>query len=72
MLIGLNMFLVPINMSTFLFSPSKKFLQLLVLKIFSIFTFSPSFKVNSYVEFIFLNKILQFFYNIIRISPLKN
>ena len=53
------MFLVPINISTFCFSPSKKFLQLLVPKKFSIFTFGPSFKVNLYVEFIFFNKILQ-------------
>jgi len=53
------MFLVPINMSTFRFSPSKKFLQLLVPKKFPIFTFGPSFKVNSYVEFIFLNKNFQ-------------
>jgi len=47
------MFLVPINMSTFRFSPSKKFRQLLVPQKFSIFTFDPYFKVNSYVEFIF-------------------
>jgi len=46
LLLGLNMFLVPINMSTFHFSPSKKF-QLLVPLKFSIFTFCPSFKVNS-------------------------
>ena len=52
------MFLVSINMSTFCFSPSKKILQLLVPKKFPIFTFSPSFKVNSYLEFIFLNKNL--------------
>jgi len=52
------MFLVAINMSTFHFSPSKKFLQLLVPKKNFIFTFGPSFKVKSYVEFIFLNKIL--------------
>jgi len=56
---GLNMFLVPINMSIFCFSSSKKNLQLLVPKIFSILPFGPSFKVNSYVEFIFFNKILQ-------------
>jgi len=56
--IGLNMFLVHINMLTFPFSPSKIFLQLLVPKKFSIFTFSSTFKINSYVEFIFLNKIL--------------
>ena len=55
---GLNMFLVPINIPTFRFSPSKIFLQLLVPQKLSIFTFSPSFKVNSYVELIFLNKIL--------------
>jgi len=53
------MFLVPINMSAFRFSPSKKILQLLVPIKFYIFTFGPSFKVNSYVEFIFFNKILQ-------------
>jgi len=53
------MFLVPINIPTFRFGPSKIFLQLLVSVKFSIFTFGPSFKVNSYVEFIFLNKILQ-------------
>jgi len=55
----LNMFLVPINMSFFRFSPFKKFLQLLVPQKIFIFTFGPSFKVNSYIEFIFLNKILQ-------------
>jgi len=44
---GLNMFLVPINMSTFGFSPSKKFLQLLVPIKFSIFIFGLSFKENS-------------------------
>jgi len=53
------MFLVPVNMLTFHFSPSKKILQLLVPQKISIFTFGPSFKINSYVEFIFLNKILQ-------------
>jgi len=53
------MFLVPVNMSTFRFSPSKIFLQLIVPIKFSIFTFGPSFKVNSYVEFIFFNKIFQ-------------
>ena len=56
---GLNMFLIHINMSTFRFSPSKKILQLLVPKKFFIFTFDHSFKIFSYVEFIFLNKILQ-------------
>jgi len=45
-------------MSTFRFSPSKKFLQLLVPKKFYTFNFGPSIKVNSYVEFIFFNKIL--------------
>jgi len=53
------MFLVPINMSTFHFSHSKKFLQLLVFQNEFIFTFGHSFKVNSYVEFIFVSKILQ-------------
>jgi len=65
------MFLVPINMSTFRFSPSKNFLQLLVPKNFSIFTFGLTFKVNSYVEFIFFNKILQKIHNIIRMSLKK-
>jgi len=53
------MFLFPINIPTFRFSPSKIFLQLLVPIKFPIITFGPSFKVNSYVEFKFLNKILQ-------------
>jgi len=53
------MFLIPINILTFCFSPSKIFLQLLVPQKIFIFNFGPSFKVNSYVEFIFLNKILQ-------------
>jgi len=66
------MFLVLINIPTFRFSPSKNFLQLLDPIKFSIFTFGPSFKVNSYVEFIFLDKILQKNHNIIRISPKKN
>jgi len=65
------MFLFSINMSTFRFTLSKKILQLLVYKKISIFTFGSSFKVNSYVEFIFLNKILQNIHNIIRISPKK-
>jgi len=56
---GLNMFLVPINISNFRFSPSKKFLQFLVPIKFSIFTFGPSFNVKTYVEFIFLNNIFQ-------------
>jgi len=54
----LNMFLVSINMSTFRFSQYKKFLQLLVLQKNFIFTFDHSFKANSYVKFIFFNKIL--------------
>jgi len=53
------MFLVFINITTFVFSFSKKILQLLVLQKFFIFIFGPSFKVNSYVEFIFLDKIFQ-------------
>jgi len=56
---GLNIFFIPIDTLIFRFSPSKFFLQILVPKKVSIFTFDPSFKVNSYVEFIFLNKILQ-------------
>jgi len=39
----LNMFLVFINMSTFHFNPSKKFLQLLTLQKNFIITFSPFF-----------------------------
>jgi len=58
-------------MLTFYFSSFKKKFQLLIPKIFSIFTFGLSFKVNSYVEFIFLNKILQKNYNIIKISKKK-
>ena len=46
-------------MSTFRFSRSKIFLQLLVPIKFSVFTFGPSFKVNSYVELIFFNNIFQ-------------
>jgi len=49
----------PINIPLFRFSPFKIFLQLLVPRKFTIFTFGPLFKVNSYVEFVFLNKILQ-------------
>jgi len=40
------MFLVPINIPTFRFNPSKIFLQLLVPIKFSITTFGPYFKVN--------------------------
>jgi len=53
------MFLVPINMSTFSFSPSNFFFQFLDLQKKLIFTFGPTFKVNSYAKSIFLNKILQ-------------
>jgi len=71
--VGLNMFLVPINILTSLnFSPSKIFLQLLVPIKFSIFTFGLSFKVNSYVEFIFLHKKFHKIHNIIRIFQKKN
>ena len=65
------MLLVPINIPTFRFSPSKIFLQLLVPIKFSIFTFGPSFKVNSYVKFILFNKIFRKIQNIIRITPKK-
>ena len=41
------MFLVPINIPSFRFNPSKIFLKLLVPQKFYIFTFDPSFKVNS-------------------------
>jgi len=40
------MFLVPINIPTFRFSPSKNFLQLLVPIKFSITTFDPYFCKN--------------------------
>jgi len=40
---GLNMFFVPINIPTFRFSLSEKFLQLLVPIKFSITTFGPYF-----------------------------
>ena len=52
--LGLNMFLVPINMSIFRFSPSKIFLQLIVLQKFSFSLLIPTLN----VEFIFFNKIL--------------
>jgi len=45
------MFLVPINIPTFRFSPSKNFLQLLVPIKFSITTFGPYFKVNFSIFF---------------------
>ena len=44
-------------MSTSRFSASKKFLQLLIPQRFSIFTFGPSFKVKSNVEFIFSTRL---------------
>jgi len=43
------MFLVPINIPTFRFSPSKISLQLLVPIKFSITTFSPYFEFNFYI-----------------------
>ena len=49
------MFLVPINIPTFLFSPSKIFFQLLVPIKFSIATFGPYFKVK--LVFFFLMKL---------------
>ena len=54
-------------MSTFRFSPCKKFLRLLVFQKFFIFTFGLSFKVNLYVEFIYLNEKRDF-YNTSHIS----
>jgi len=48
------MCLVPINISTFRFSPFKNFLRLLVPIKFSITTFGPYFK----FYFIFFNKIV--------------
>jgi len=53
--LGLNMFLVPINILTFCFSPSKIFLPRLVSIKFSIATFAPYFKVN----LVFFNEIVQ-------------
>ena len=47
LIMGLNMFLILINISTFHFSSSKIFLQLLVPIKFSIITSGPSIKVNS-------------------------
>ena len=41
--LGLNMFLVPINIPIFRYTPSKIFLQLLVPTKFSITTFGPNF-----------------------------
>jgi len=49
------MLLVPINIPTFRFSPSKVFVQLLVPIKFSITIFVPIFK----LVFIFLNEIVQ-------------
>jgi len=56
-IIGLNMFLLPINIPTFRFSLSKIFLQLLVSIKFSITTFGPYFKVN--FSIFFFNEIVQ-------------
>jgi len=49
------MFLVPINIQIFRFSPSKFFFQLLVPIKFSITTLVPIFK----LIFVFFNKIVQ-------------
>ena len=49
------MFLIRINIHTFCFSPSKIFLQLLVLIKFSITTMVPIFK----LIFVFFNDIVQ-------------
>ena len=56
------MFLVPINIPTFRFSPSKNFLQLLVPIEFSITTFGPYFKVN--FSIFFLMKCVEYCKNI--------
>jgi hypothetical protein len=53
------MFLVSINILSFVFSLPKIFLRLLVPPKFSINTFGPYFKINSYVDFIFFNEIFQ-------------
>ena len=58
-------------MSTFSFMFFKKFLQLFVSHLFSIFTFGPSYKVISYVEFIFFNKFCRKIHNITKISHKK-
>jgi len=55
LILGLNMFLVPINIPTFYFSPSKIFLQLLVPLKFSITAFGPYFKVC----LVLFNEIMQ-------------
>jgi len=54
--LGLNMFLVPINISTFHFNSSKVFLQLLVPINFSITIFDPYFKVNFCIFLMILYK----------------
>jgi len=59
-------------MSNFHFSPSKKFLQLLVSQKLYIFNFGPLFKLNSCIIYIFVIKFYQKMYNIIRISPKRN
>ena len=53
------MFLVPVNIQSFVFSPPKNFLPILVPQKFSINTFSPYFLINSCVDFIFFNEIFQ-------------
>jgi hypothetical protein len=53
------MFMVHINISSFVFSHPKIFLRLLVPSKFSINTLGPYFKINLYVDFIFFNEIFQ-------------
>jgi len=62
------MFLVPINIPTFHFSPSKIFLQLLVPIKFSITTFDPIFK----FLFVFFNEIFQKCVEYCKINSKKN
>jgi hypothetical protein len=54
---GINMFFVPINIPSFVFSPSKKFLLLLVPQKFSINVFSPTFKFSIVLNFLTKNKL---------------
>jgi hypothetical protein len=62
------MFLIPINIPTFRFRPSKIFLQLLVPIKFSITTFGPIFK----LIFVFFNEIVQKCVDIVKRNPKKN
>jgi len=51
--------MVPLNILTFNFSPSKIFFRLLVSLKFSIYEINPYFLLNSCLTFIFFNEISQ-------------